>query len=242
MIDSIERLHEGALPDSASVNAGATRDRILAEACKLFADKGFRGTTIAEVCRKAQANIAAVNYHFGTKEKLYQQAWRFAHDRLAATAPLHDPALTHRPAAQRLRAHILNNIQRAMLGDGLEFRIMRHEMTNPTGLLRQVIDDAIGPVRHTTQAILRELLGPSATDMDVELCEVCVVAPMMHLIHRRQAQKHEGIGPVFAESMLPEVADHFTAYALAGVAATRQRVEARVPGLPSASPAAPQTP
>jgi len=39
------------------------------------------------------------------------------------------------------------------------------------------------------QAILRELLGPKATDIDVE---VCVVAPCMHVTHTGKRRKHEG--------------------------------------------------
>ena len=49
-----------------------TRDRILESACRAFAERGFRETTISDICRAAQANIAAVNYYFGSKEKLYE--------------------------------------------------------------------------------------------------------------------------------------------------------------------------
>jgi hypothetical protein len=112
-----------------------------------------------------------------------------------------------------------------MLGDAIELRIVHHEIANPTGLLRQVIDDAIRPIRRATQAILRELLGPKATNIDVDLCEVCVVAPWMHVTHHRQAEKHEGLAPVFREEMLDGMVDHFTAFALAGIRQTRKRIE-----------------
>jgi TetR/AcrR family transcriptional regulator, regulator of cefoperazone and chloramphenicol sensitivity len=55
-----------------------TRDRILDAAGRAFAQRGFRETTIAEICRSADANIAAVNYHFGSKEKLYEAVWEYA--------------------------------------------------------------------------------------------------------------------------------------------------------------------
>jgi hypothetical protein len=112
-----------------------------------------------------------------------------------------------------------------MLGDAIEFGIMRNEMANPTGLLHQVIDDAIRPVREATQAILREMLGPKANDLDVELCEVCVVAPWMHVTHHRQAEKHEGLAPVFREEMIESIVEHFTSFALAGIRETRRRIE-----------------
>jgi AcrR family transcriptional regulator len=202
-----------------------TREKILRAASHLFAERGYRGTTIAQICRAAAANIAAVNYHFGSKENLYRQAWRHAHNRLLAQAPPDGGVPDDRPPEERLRGRVRAGLQRALLGDTVEFGIMRNEMANPTGLLRQVIDDAIRPIRKATQAILRELLGPKATDMDVKLCEVCVVAPCMHVHHHKQAQKHEGLAPVFREEMLERMADHFTAFAMAGIRQTRKRIE-----------------
>lgn len=205
--------------------SGETRQRILDTACRLFAEKGYRGTTVALICREAGANIAAVNYHFGSKENLYQRAWRHAHDRLLAQVPPDGGVASDESPQQRLRGTIRAGLQRAMLGDAIEFRIIRNEMANPTGLLRQVIDDAIRPIRSAMQRILRELLGPQATNMDVELCEVCVVAPFMHITHRRQAEKHHGLAPVFREDMLEAMVEHFAAFALAGIREVRRRIE-----------------
>ncbi|MGQ9671001.1 MAG: TetR family transcriptional regulator, partial [Desulfosoma sp.] len=49
----------------------ATRARLLDAACDVFAEKGYRGARLADICRRAGANIAAVNYHFGDKASLY---------------------------------------------------------------------------------------------------------------------------------------------------------------------------
>ena len=209
----------------AKRQSGETRKKILDTACRLFAEKGYRGTTVAVICRTAEANIAAVNYHFGSKENLYQRAWRHAHDQLLMRVPPDGGVAADKPAVEQLRGRIRAALQRAMLGDAIEFGIMRNEMANPTGLLRQVIDDAIRPIRQATQAILRELLGPQATDLDVELCEVYVIAPLMHVTHHRQAEKHEGLAPVFREEMLEAMVDHFTAFAMAGTREVRRRIE-----------------
>jgi len=205
--------------------SGKTREKILEAACRLFAEKGYRGTTVAQICGTAQVNIAAVNYHFGSKEHLYQRAWRYAHDQLLARIPPDGGVPADRPAAERLRGRIRAGLQRAMLGDAVEFRIMRNEMANPTGLLGRVIKDAIRPMRRATQEILRELLGPQATDLDVEWGEVCVVAPLMHVTHCRQTEKREGLAPVFQEDMLEDMVDRFTAFALAGIRESRRRIE-----------------
>jgi AcrR family transcriptional regulator len=48
----------------------STKDRILDAAEKLFADKGFNGTSLREITSAAEVNLAAVNYHFGSKKEL----------------------------------------------------------------------------------------------------------------------------------------------------------------------------
>jgi AcrR family transcriptional regulator len=47
-----------------------TADRIVAAATRLFADKGFDGTSVKDISDTAGVNIAAINYHFGTKDSL----------------------------------------------------------------------------------------------------------------------------------------------------------------------------
>src|SRR5260370_32171647 len=55
-----------------------TRRQLLEAAGEVFAEVGFRDATVREICRRAGANIAAVNYHFGGKEKLYTEVVRYS--------------------------------------------------------------------------------------------------------------------------------------------------------------------
>lgn len=57
------------MPQSSS-NALETRDRILDAAEALFADEGFRNVSLRKITQEAGVNLAAVNYHFGSKDEL----------------------------------------------------------------------------------------------------------------------------------------------------------------------------
>ena len=74
---------------------GSTKERILGAAETLFAQRGFDGASLRQLTSAAGVNLAAVNYHFGSKEKLVEQVFRRRLDalnaqRLAALAKVAD--------------------------------------------------------------------------------------------------------------------------------------------------------
>tara|TARA_B100001971_G_scaffold215190_1_gene259698 strand:- start:137425 stop:138024 length:600 start_codon:yes stop_codon:yes gene_type:complete len=54
------------------MNDQSTKEKIIAHAHKLFAEKGYNGVSIREISQAAQVNVAAINYHFNNKENLYR--------------------------------------------------------------------------------------------------------------------------------------------------------------------------
>lgn len=62
----------------------STKDRILGAAEELFAQYGFSGTSLRQVTSRADVNIAAVNYHFGSKENLVNEVFRRRMDEMSA--------------------------------------------------------------------------------------------------------------------------------------------------------------
>ncbi|HWS77703.1 MAG TPA: TetR/AcrR family transcriptional regulator [Thermomonas sp.] len=62
----------------------STKDRILHAAEELFAAQGFASTSLRQVTSRADVNIAAVNYHFGSKDNLVNEVFRRRMDEMSA--------------------------------------------------------------------------------------------------------------------------------------------------------------
>jgi AcrR family transcriptional regulator len=62
----------------------STKDRILHAAEELFAEQGFATTSLRQVTSRADVNIAAVNYHFGSKDNLINEVFRRRMDEMSA--------------------------------------------------------------------------------------------------------------------------------------------------------------
>src|SRR5438552_4171288 len=54
------------------------RKRLLVAAEELFAERGLVSVSVRDLAERAKANIAAVNYYFGSKENLYLETMRYS--------------------------------------------------------------------------------------------------------------------------------------------------------------------
>jgi AcrR family transcriptional regulator len=89
-----------------------TRERLLLAATRLFADSGYRGASVRDICNQAGANPGAISYHFGGKRQLYRSVLRQAADALAEMGPAsetEDP--TEAPSAGETLGRILRRLQ-----------------------------------------------------------------------------------------------------------------------------------
>ncbi|HEY6872986.1 MAG TPA: CerR family C-terminal domain-containing protein [Geobacteraceae bacterium] len=204
--------------------SGAKKEKLLAVAGDVFIEKGFRDATVAEICARAEANISAVNYHFGSKEALYQEAWRHSFTESLKAYPMDGGVSKTAPAEERLRGQLTSLIQRIADENNKDFFIAQMEMVNPTGLLQEVMKSELIPMRQQTLALVRELLGPEATEQQVDYCEVSIISMCVHPMVMQRIAKRTGDKDMPA--MIGDVtafADHVVMFALAGIDAIRRK-------------------
>ncbi|HUS91595.1 MAG TPA: CerR family C-terminal domain-containing protein [Phycisphaerae bacterium] len=212
-----------------------TRERLLAAACELFGEKGYHEATIAEICGHAGANIAAVNYHFNSKEDLYVGAWRHSFEQSIRSHPPDGGVGPDAPAEEQFRGRIRALLRRIFDPSCYEFALVSHEIANPTGLLTDAVEEAIAPLRRAMFALIREVIGPDADDRNVHLCQLSVMSQCLHLSHRKWHQRmgrERGPLPPLpgpADMDVDELVEHVVRFSLGGIHAAGRRADT-VPG------------
>lgn len=200
--------------------ADPAKERILEAAGAIFADKGFDGATVREICAAADVNVAAVNYYFGDKRRLYFAAVRRAHDCRAAPHPLFDELSGEAPEV-RLRTFVVALLHRMLSDDRRgeepwQSRLMLREVLRPSDACRELVEDHFRPQFEMLLGLLREIAGASADEHFIRRLGFSVVGQCLY--YRMAGEVAAMLTPESApaeEYALPRLAEHIAHVAVA---------------------------
>ncbi len=144
-----------------------TRTRILEAAEELFMQHGFEGTSMRLLTAKAGVNLAAVNYHFGSKDALIEALFRRRLDpmnaeRIAALDALKDPS-----PENIIRAFVgpsLRLIEDAKGGGRNFIRLLGRTYTEPAKQVRALIGQMYAPTMERYKAALERAMPQMPRD------------------------------------------------------------------------------
>jgi AcrR family transcriptional regulator len=172
------------VPRPAAQPKTQTRQRLLDAAARLFADRGYADTTVQQIVAGARANIAAVNYHFGSKEQLYVETLRYCRRRARGAVPL-DPALPPRAVIDQFVASFMAQLA-SHDAAGLYSRLMMREMAEPTRALDELVRSDMRPAFEALVQAIEAYAGGTLTRARAELCALSVSAECL-FYHQNQA-------------------------------------------------------
>jgi AcrR family transcriptional regulator len=141
-----------------------TRTRILDAAEELFMQQGFGGTSMRLLTAKAGVNLAAVNYHFGSKDALIEAVFRRRLDPMNAAriAALDEIEAAGTPDADAIIRAFVGQSLRMMedaKGGGRNFiRLLGRTYTEPAKGIRQLIGQMYAPAMQRYKAALERAL------------------------------------------------------------------------------------
>ena len=195
-----------------------TRQQLLEAAGAVFAERGFRNTTVREICQRVGANIAAVNYHFGDKEKLYLEVFRYSQQKELERFPqLHHSA--DLPPEKQLHAFVHSLLLRIFDKGEASWhgQLMLREMIEPTAALDFVVAEKIRPMSAHLRGIVAALLGGRPDDERAWRGSFSVVSQCVFYCHCRPMVERLQAGQSFDPESLAPLADYITKFSLAGL-------------------------
>lgn len=200
-------------------SAEQTRERLIEAAREVFSEHGFQGATVREICRRAGANVAAVNYHFGSKDGLLAEALNFNQLKAMQAANLAAASC----AAQRLRLFIRDFM--LMLLDensaSRQCRMMARELADPTPALDKIAHEAIAPLHEHLGALVDAISGGALNDAERRRFVFSILGQCTFYYHGEPVLQRLYPELRFRRDEIEATAAHIAEFSLAALAARK---------------------
>jgi TetR/AcrR family transcriptional regulator, regulator of cefoperazone and chloramphenicol sensitivity len=196
--------------------AEGTRHKLLDSAGEVFAESGYQAATVRAICARAGVNIALVNYHFGDKLELYTEVLR--HSIGASENGIIRKALaSDAPPEEAFRDLIHAMLQRVCRADrpGWQFRLMMHELAQPTPAMANVMDETMRPIYDRFRELIGTMLGLPPDDEKTRLCTHSVIAQVVHYVHARKVVARLWPELELSPERIAQIAAHIADFSLA---------------------------
>lgn len=201
-----------------------TRERILDQAERLFAELGFSAVSVRRITQAAHTNVAAVNYHFGGKENLYlevfRQRWVPRARRIWARLELLEARQDCTPE------EVVRAIAEAMLlGFADQEERMRHsmlimrEVIRPSAAFEIVSSEATRPYLGLVRRLLAKCL-PEVDDQRLTLYCLSIFFQVLHFNFARNLVSN-ALGRTYDPEFLALLVEHLTDFSMHGLDGAR---------------------
>jgi len=193
--------------------------RLLEAAAREFAEHGFHHATVRDICKRADANVAAVNYHFGDKEGLYNATLQHWIGEAVEQFPMLMGVPESAQPEDRLRGFIRGTLSRMLHAGaaGWHGQLMAREMVEPTAALDGMIASSLKPMCDLANGIVREIVGPKLSDAEVRSCAMSVIGQCCIYKHARPVVTRLFGEEIYSPESIEVLADHVTRFSLAAL-------------------------
>lgn len=206
---------------AANASTDPTRDRLLDEAERLFAERGFYDVSVREITAAAGSNTAAVNYHFGSKKNLYLAV--FSERWTARAAQLRAPLEALKGRQDLTLELVLRTFVRSFLRKGLSdeervrhAQLIAREMSRPSEAFQIVAKEALEPMADLMIGLVGSFLLPNMDPLTLRLNGLSIFALNMYFNFARMVVTHV-TGREYDEQFLDRLEDHLVSFILHGL-------------------------
>jgi AcrR family transcriptional regulator len=175
--------------------------------------------TVREICKASNANVAAVNYHFGDKAGLYRAVVTYAIEVMRETNELSQRAGDGLSPEEQIRGFVRVFVGR-LTSDGPNawiHRLMAREMEHPTDALDQVMTQVVKPRLEYLSGVAGQVMGLPPSDPRVKRCIASLQMQCLMGARRIPAALEKTFGPAMRD--VESAVDHIAEFSLGGMRA-----------------------
>jgi len=184
----------------------------------LFAARGFARVTVRDICHAANANVAAINYHFHGKRGLYEAVVQSAIDQMRGTTATIVQAGQGQSPEQRLKTFIDIFLRRVTaMRDNWIHQLMVRELNEPTAAMDLITRQVLEPRMKYLGEVVAEMLECAPDDARVRRSVMSVQLQCLAAIDRRLPLHRLPTTP----AAVAELSDHIAQFSIGGIAALR---------------------
>lgn len=189
------------------------KTHILNSALKLFCQKGFEGTSVRDIATEANVNLAMINYYFGSKEKLFQNAVEFKAGYLKSVFE-ELSSNTELSAIEKIGVVIDNYVER-IFSNPLFHHLLHRELSleHRKQMHEQIIDVLLKNVLIIKKIIEDAIAGKIFRKVDPELTVSTLIGTINQLVMsetlcRKLLQKNKDFNPYQSKKLKERVSGH----------------------------------
>jgi AcrR family transcriptional regulator len=199
-----------------------TKTDLLEAAGHVFAEKGFDRATGKEICQRAGANAAAINYYFGGMDKLYLAVLEEANGRLFSFEALSLAIAGKTDPKEKLRIVVELAVDKLTgpIASSWAFAVLGREFVAPSPALDWLREKQAAPKARVIRSIVGELMALPEDHPAVARAALSIIAPfLMLVVADRRTIKRVLPSLGLSRADAPALAAHMFDYAISGVAA-----------------------
>jgi AcrR family transcriptional regulator len=202
----------------------STRERLLKGARTVFAELGPKNATVRDICSRAEANVAAVSYHFGGKERLYIAVLQDYIERENRRNPPDRGVTPASPPEERLRAYVSSFLQQT-LGDGILdnerlSKLLTQEFIEPSQHFGEIFERFCRPTHELLLDIVRQML-PGAGDTTITRCASSIIGQCVLFDFAKEALSRVSPELALKPSNVEQLIDFIMQFSLGGISRLR---------------------
>lgn len=209
-----------ARPKQRRANGETTRMEIVETAGRLFAAHGYHGTTSKAISARAKVNMAAINYHFDSRDGLYLAVLKEVHHRFISLDSLRQIAGSALAPSEKLHRFFTTFLAHILESDSWAIRVWAREVISPTSMFEQVVREDTWPKFDALAQIIAEFTGIEAQDPAMPRLVLHTIAPcLVMLITGRDSDTP--IRTLFS-TQPADLAEDFWRFAVAGLSQVQE--------------------